>query len=224
MNLKLNNSYLIIGTDTDIGKTYATSVLFNSLKDENIGYFKPFQTGCKIDENNFIPIDPDFLCNFCNVPFNKNMVAYLFDEPLSPHLALERENRTIDLNTIFEQTKQLSSLYSTLLIESAGGIYVPIIRDKYHMFNFAQDLNCPIILVCSTKVGAINHTMLTIEFLKSKNLKIQGIIFNNYTSQFYEDDNISVILNSSNISNYLIINHNQKIIEKNKVINFLNNI
>lgn len=89
------------------------------------------------------------------------------------------------------------------------------------MFDFIKDLNLPVILVCSTKIGAINHTMLTLSFLKEKQIAIQGIIFNNYTNEFYEDDNIRVVLEASEISNYLIINTGDSIISKEKLLTFL---
>lgn len=219
---KLKTGYFIIGTDTDIGKTYVSSLIFKSLQPENIGYFKPFQTGCHYDNNNnLVPLDPKFLCDFSNIELKEDMVTYLFKTPVSPHLASELENIPIQMETIFNQWKTLKSRYHTTFIEAAGGIYVPIIRGHYFMFNFIKDLNLPVILVCSTKVGAINHTMLTISFLKEKNIPIQGIVFNNYTGEFYENDNIDVVLKISGIKNYLIVKNGDKIIPKETLTAFL---
>ena len=70
--------------------------------------------------------------------------------------------------------------------------------------------NLPVVLVCGTRVGAINHTMLTLNALKTMGIKLQGLVFNNYKGQFFEDDNIKVILELSQIKNYIIIKNNQQ--------------
>jgi dethiobiotin synthetase len=220
---KFNKGYFIIGTDTDIGKTYVSSVIFKSLLGNNIGYYKPFQTGCYKENNQLVPLDPKFLCDFTDIPLNNSMTTYLFETPVSPHLASELENIPININKVLEQTQHLFSKYDTTFIEAAGGIYVPIIRNKYFMFNLIQDLNLPVILVCSTKVGSINHTLLTFNFLKEKNIKIQGIIFNGYTNEFYENDNIKIILDISKIQNYIILNQNDTTIPKESLFSFLEN-
>lgn len=218
---KLKTGYFIIGTDTDIGKTYVSSLIFKSLKNYNIGYYKPLQTGCYFENEKLVPLDPKFLCDFAGTTLKSEMTTYLFKTPVSPHLASELENIPISMNAIFNQWDILKSKYSTTFIEAAGGIYVPIIRNKYFMFDFIKDLNLSVILVCSTKVGAINHTMLTLSFLKEKQIPIQGIIFNNYTKEFYEDDNIKVVLETSQINNYLIVHNGDTIIPEQNLISFL---
>lgn len=218
---KLNEGYFIIGTDTDIGKTYVSSLIFKSLSPLNVGYYKPLQTGCYKKNDIFVPLDPQFLCDFSGVSLKKDMTTYLFENPVSPHLASEMENKEINIEVLLNHWKTMKNNYQTCIVEAAGGIYVPIIRNKYYMYDFVKDLNLPVILVCSSKVGAINHTMLTIDFLKSKNIHIQGIIFNNYTDEFYEKDNIRVVLECSKITNFLIVNKNDSIIPQEKLLQFL---
>ena len=65
--------------------------------------------------------------------------------------------------------------------------------------------NLPVVLVCGTIVGSINHTMLTLNALNTMGIKLEGLVFNNYKGQFFEDDNIKVILELSKVKNYLII-------------------
>nr|WP_307775574.1 dethiobiotin synthase [uncultured Cetobacterium sp.] len=220
MTNNLKDGYFIIGTDTDIGKTYISALLFKSLLPENIGYYKPIQTGCEV-EDNFIPLDPKFLCDFCEIDLKDDMTTYLFKNPLSPHLASEMEKILINPQNIIDHWNNMKKNYSTTIVEAAGGIFVPIIREKYHMFDLIKDLNIPVILVCSLKIGTINHTMLTIEFLKSKNIKIQGLIFNNYSDTFYKNDNVKTILDLSKIKNYLKIYDDQKIISDIEIKKFL---
>lgn len=222
MITKKSKGFFVIGTDTDIGKTYVSSLLFKSLLPGNIGYYKPLQTGCYKENNKFVPLDPKFLCDFNKIDLKDEMTSFLFENPVSPHLASEIENIPISKDVIINQFFNLKNIYDITIVEAAGGLYVPIIRNEYYMFNLIKDLDIPVILVCSSKVGAINHTMLTLEFLKEKNIPIQGIIFNNYTDEFYEKDNIRVVLEASKIENYLIINNNQDIIETNNINKFLN--
>lgn len=217
----LEKGYFILGTDTDIGKTYISSLLFKSLLPENVGYYKPFQTGCPKIDGDFLPLDADFLCKFSNFNLRKDMSTYLFSVPVSPHLAAELDNVEIDISKVINHFEILKKNYKTLIVEGAGGTYVPIIRNSYYMFDLIKDLDLPVILVCSSKVGCINHTLLTINFLKSKNIKIHGIIFNKFTNEFYEKDNINIVLNESNIKNHLIIKENQDIIKKDELLKFL---
>ena len=94
------------------------------------------------------------------------MVTYTLEAEVSPHLSSELENIEIDLKKIKKYWENLKIKYKKMIVEGAGGLYVPLIRDKYFIFNLIKDLNLPVILVCSSRVGAINHSMLTLEILK----------------------------------------------------------
>ncbi|SJZ97109.1 dethiobiotin synthetase [Cetobacterium ceti] len=217
----LNKGYFVIGTDTDIGKTYISSLLYKSLKGHNPGYYKPLQTGCYEENGKFIALDPEFLCKFNGIPYDGTMSTFLFKNPVSPHLASEIENIEIEPDMILSTYKKISKEHPVTIVEAAGGLFVPIIRNKFYMYDLIKMLNLPVVLVASSKVGAINHTMLTIAFLKEKNIDIQGVIFNNYTDEFYEKDNVKVVVEASGINNYLLISPNQEIIDKNNINKFL---
>ena len=113
--------------------------------------------------------------------------------------------------------------YKTIIVEGAGGVYVPLVRNKYFIFNLIKDLNIPVILVCSTKVGAVNHAILTINFLKNTGIKIHGIVFNRVSENIknFEKDNIEIILKTGEIKKYLIIKENQKNISEDEILKFL---
>ena len=112
--------------------------------------------------------------------------------------------------------------YSNVLVEGAGGLYVPLIRDKFYIYDLIKLFNLPVVLVCGTKVGAINHTMLTLNALDTMGIKLHGLVFNNYKGQFFEDDNIKVVLELSKIKNYLIIKNGQKEISDKEIEKFFN--
>ena len=80
----------------------------------------------------------------------------------------------------------------------------------------------PVVLVCGTRVGSINHTMLTLNALNTMGIKLEGLVFNNYKGQFFEDDNIKVILELSKVKNYLIIKNGQKEISDEEIETFFN--
>lgn len=206
--------FFVIGTDTDVGKTYTSTLLYKALKECGYHYFKPVQSGCFIKNNRLTAPDVDFLCSFNNIPYDDSMVCYTLKEEVSPHLAAEKENILIDSKKIIEHYNNLKSKYKNLIVEGAGGLHVPLIRGKFHIYDLIKILDLPVVLVCGTKVGSINHSLLTINALKQMGIKLQGLVFNNYQGKFYEDDNIRVILESSNIKNYIIIKNSDKEIKK----------
>ena len=97
-----------------------------------------------------------------------------------------------------------------------------MIRDKFYIYDLIKLFNLPVVLVCGTKVGAINHTMLTLNAINTMGIKLEGLVFNNYKGQFFEDDNIKVILELSKIKNYMIIKNGQKEISDEEIETFFN--
>ena len=153
--------------------------------------------------------------------YDKNMCTYYLEPEVSPHLAAEIENKEINPEKIISEIKKRQIKADNLIVEGAGGIYVPLVRDKFYIFDLIKSASLPVILTTGTKVGAINHTMLTINFLKNLGIKIQGIVFNRYTGKDYENDNIKVILKDSGIKNFLIVKEGQKDIEYSVLKKFL---
>lgn len=222
MEKTLKSGYFITGIGTDVGKTYVSALLYKSLKEKNnVGYYKPIQSGCFYKADKIIAPDVKFVCDFSGVEYDKEMCTCTLMPEVSPHLAAEMENREINIDEIYKNLNIKKKKYSTLLVEGAGGAYVPVVRNKLYMFDIMKELKLPVILVSNTKVGGINHTMLTIEFLKMKGIAIQGIVFNGYTNERYEDDNIKVVLEDSGIENYIIVSKGQKSLEKKDLINLL---
>lgn len=219
----LNKSgYFITGIGTDVGKTYISSLLYKSLaKKMKVGYYKPIQSGCFYKENKKIAPDVEFLCDFNEIDYDEEMCTITLIPELSPHLASEIDKQKIDMKEIYKSLCKKREKYSVLLVEGAGGIYVPIIRNKVYIFDLIKKLNLPVILVASAKVGGINQTMLTIDFIKRQGIQIQGLVFNNYGDAHYEKDNIKIILEDSKIKNYITVTKGQKIIEDNEIIKLL---
>lgn len=221
--MKLNKGYFVTATDTGIGKTYVSAFLYKAVKKYEGAYYKPVQSGCIKKNGKLIAPDIDFVCRFNDEEYDFSKGTYFLKEEVSPHLAAEIENTEINFEKIKKDYENLKRKYKTIIVEGAGGVYVPLVRNKYFVFDLIKDLNIPVILVCSTKVGAVNHALLTINFLRNIGIKIHGIVFNNVSENIknYEKDNIEIILKTSEIKKYLVIKENQKNISEDKILKFL---
>jgi len=171
----------ITGIDTDIGKTIVTGLLAAYLKNKGVNVItqKVVQTGCsKFSEDiqthrklmKIKTLDEDRLGLTC---------PYIFKYPASPNLASKIENKTIDIQKISDATDKLKKSYDSVLIEGAGGLFVPL-NDQLNMIEYVKEKNYPVILVSSSKLGSINHTLLSLEALKQNNIKLLGIVYNKF--------------------------------------------
>ena len=219
MNFK---DFFVIGTDTDVGKTYVSTLLYKALRKHNFQYYKPIQSGCFLRDSKLTAPDVDFLTKFVEIPYDDSMVTYTLKEEVSPHLASEMEGTVIEIENVKKHFENLKKKYSNIIVEGAGGLYVPLIRDKFYIYDLIKMWNLPVVLVCGTRVGSINHTMLTLNALNTMGIKLEGLVFNNYKGQFFEDDNIKVILELSNVKNYLIIKNGRKEISDEEIETFFN--
>lgn len=170
----------IAGTDTDIGKTLITGLLAKLLNDAGQKTITQKWIQCGNLETPDIKThqsliedtaSPDTLNSFQD----PNQSVYNFKAPVSPHLASQLENTPIQKQTIIEATKALQKTTDTLLIEGSGGLLVPY-AEKDLIIDIVSELNLPTLLVAANKVGTINHTLLSLEALKSRNIPCLGII------------------------------------------------
>ena len=222
MNTK---GYFVIGTDTDIGKTFCSTLLYQGVRKKNGMYYKPIQSGGIPKDGKLYAPDVLSLCQLEGIDYQEDMVTYVLEAEVSPHLASELEGIVIEIEKVKKHFMKLCEQYDYLIVEGAGGLQVPLIRDQYHIYDLIRDFGFPVILVSSAKVGAINHTVLTMESLEKLGIPLHGILFNRVKntkeSKIYEKDNIEVILKHSPTKNHLIILENAKEIEEDKLNLFL---
>ncbi len=171
--------YCISGRDTDIGKTIATGMIAKSFLNNGINTItqKIVQTGC-------IGISEDIVCHrqimgveLYDVDKTGVTCPYVFSVPCSPHLAARLEQSTIDCKKISESTRQLLDTYEVVLLEGAGGLSVPLTRDLTFL-DYLAEQRYPLILVTSSKLGSINHTLNGLELAQRRGIEIVGIIYN----------------------------------------------
>lgn len=217
--------FFVTSTNTDVGKTFISSILFNSLK--NPCYFKPVQTGCVYEEDRVLVPDLDFIKDNSSIESMENFkCSYKLKYPLSPHLSCKKMETKISLDKIIDDFSKISKEFENIIVEGAGGVFTPLNEDGDYMYTLMKKLNIPSIVVTSTKVGTINDTILTINHLRQNNITISGIVFNNFTNLEHEIDNINFIKSYSKIENTLTI-YNQskfKILDQTLIDNFIKNI
>ena len=156
--------FIICGTDTDIGKTLISSFFVKGL---NSFYWKPIQSGIESQT------DSQTIVKLAQLSKEKIIKeAYVFTKPLSPHWAAEIDQKTIN----FEKLR-LPKVQGSLIVETAGGLMVPITRNFLQIDQIKQ-WNLPVIIVCKSSLGTLNHTLLSIESLKRRNIEILGLVVN----------------------------------------------
>ena len=183
----MSQAYFIVGTDTNVGKTYVASALvqhFASSGLKTIG-MKPIASGCELNEKNeLINEDVTALSNASNVTVPLNLInPYRFAPAIAPHIAAEQAGVQIDINYIQQAYAQLTSLADVLVVEGAGGFYVPL-NTTQTLADLAVLLDIPVILVVGMRLGCINHALLTVEAIHSRGLKLAGWIANEISPNF----------------------------------------
>src|SRR5208283_4425536 len=171
----------VTGIDTDIGKTYATGLLarFFRMRGESVITQKIVQTGCTGRSEDILIHRRIMGLEYTGDDEKGTTCPYLFEFPASPHLAAGLAHARIDPEIITGATDELARKYRHVLMEGAGGIYVPL-NDEATLLDYLIMRNYPIILVSSSRLGSINHTLMSLEMLKYKNLVVRGIIYNRF--------------------------------------------
>jgi len=181
------NSLFVTGTDTDVGKTCVTAGIVNYLSKMNIdvGVMKPFASGYKANADS-LSEDVEILMKYSGVNDPVELVnPYYFEIPTSPYDACMKLNREVDISKVVDAYNQLTSNHDVVVVEGIGGIMTPI-SQNYFVSDLISELNLNSIIVTGSKIGSVNHTMLTYEHSKQKKLNFKGFIVNQNVSEGYE--------------------------------------
>lgn len=184
-----SKAIFVSGIDTDAGKTYATAYYAEYLAKKGYSVItqKFIQTGCR-DSSEDIEAHRRLLGTGLLPEDTMGLTApVIFTYPASAQLAARIDGKEIDLETISNATEELLRRYDRVLIEGAGGLMVPI-TDDYFTIDYVAEHNLPIILVTNSRLGSINHTILSLEAIASRGITLGGVIFNHY---FDNDDVIA---------------------------------
>ena len=185
------NSFFITGTDTDVGKTCVSAAIAKYLFDKgvNVGVMKPFASGYK-ESIDSISEDVEILLKYSGSNDPIELVnPYYFEIPTSPYDACKQLNLEIDMSKVVDAYKQLTAIHDVVIVEGIGGIMTPISRN-YFVSDLISELNLDSFIVTGSKIGTVNHLMLTYEHAQKKNLNTLGILVNQNVSDGYELSNL----------------------------------
>jgi len=185
------NSFFVTGTDTDVGKTCVSASIAKHLRDidVDVGVMKPFASGYKTTPDS-VSEDVEILMKYSGVKDPVELVnPYYFEIPTSPYDACKQLNLKIDISKIIESYKQLASIHDIVIVEGIGGIMTPISKN-YFVSDLISDLQLSSFIVTGSKIGAVNHFMLTYEHVQQKNLNLKGFLVNQNVSDGYELTNL----------------------------------
>lgn len=171
------NAIFVAGTDTGIGKTFICAQLLAYLKNRDIkaGYQKWVSTG-----DAGLPADLQYCLAVAGLPFDPSLldlqVPFRFRFPASPHLAAALENRIVDPEVIACAYTAFASRVELLIVEGVGGLLVPLGRE-FFLIDLVARLAPPVLLVATSGLGTLNHTLLSLEALRSRNIVVLGVVF-----------------------------------------------
>lgn len=179
--MAMKQSYFIIGTDTNVGKTYIAGALIKHFV--RAGYqtvgMKPLASGCNLTpQGEWLNDDVLALTAASNVRVPLDLInPYRFAPAIAPHIAAEQAGQLVECTRIVQAYQQLSTLADVVVVEGAGGFLVPL-NGQQTIADLAVMLNIPIILVVGMRLGCINHALLTVEAIKARGLHLAGWVAN----------------------------------------------
>ena len=173
--------YFISGIDTAAGKSnctawYARQLAQNGkrvitqkfIQTGNVGHSEDIDLHRRIMETGYLPEDREGLT-----------MPEIFSYPCSPHLAARIDRRPIDFNKIERATLELARRYDIVLVEGAGGLMVPL-TEEYLTIDYIAEKQYPLLFVTSGKLGSINHTLLSLEAIKNRGIRLDTVLYNLY--------------------------------------------
>jgi dethiobiotin synthetase len=171
----------ICGIDTNIGKSVVTGLMARFLHEQGHKVItqKPVQTGCDGQSEDILTHRRLMETGWLEEDEQRLTCPYNFSFPSSPHLAAKLAGQTINPDTITSTTRLLEKNYEWVLIEGAGGLMVPFTKDLLFI-DYLKQQNYPLLLVTSPRLGSINHTLMSLELIHSRGLKLAGLVYNLY--------------------------------------------
>ncbi|MES3517157.1 MAG: dethiobiotin synthase [Natronomonas sp.] len=165
----------VVGTDTGVGKTVVTAAIVHRLRERGVDAraIKPVQTGYPDDD------DAAVVKNTC-ADSEAATTLRTYEEPLAPAVAARRAGDPIDYESFLEATRTARDTADVGVVEGAGGLRVPLAGDE-EIVDLVRDLGVPALVVARSGLGTLNHTALTVEALRRRDVPVAGVILNGYT-------------------------------------------
>ena len=206
----------VTGTGTDIGKTYVSAAIAKALADKklNLAYYKAAVSGSASIEKS----DAGFVKKSASIKQDTDrLLSYLYERPLSPHLAARLEKRFASLDKITTDFRSLDHDYDYVLSEGAGGIICPVVYEKdvkIMYLDILKALKLPAVIVADAGLGTINHTILTLSYLRANNVDVKGVILNNFDKDsIMHNDNLFMVEDIGRIKVIATLAHGKRDLE-----------
>lgn len=187
MLINISHDIFIAGTGTDVGKTFVSALILRDLiqAKTNAAYFKAAMSGNVRDSNNYlIPGDAFYVKNISGTKQTiGSMCPYVYENAYSPHLAAQIEGNAVDIEVVVENFNNLKKNYDIIVVEGSGGVLCPIRFDankKIWLEDIIKTLKLSCILVADAGLGSINSVGLSAEYIKARNISLEGIILNRF--------------------------------------------
>ena len=177
----MNNIYFISGIDTDAGKSYCTAwyaaqliqkgkrvITQKFIQTGNVGHSEDIDLHRRLMGTGYLPEDREGLT-----------MPEIFSYPASPDLAARIDHREINFERIDRATQELARRYDTVLVEGAGGLMVPL-KDEYLTIDYIAERGYPLVFVTSGKLGSVNHTLLSLEAVARRGIRLDTVLYNLY--------------------------------------------
>jgi dethiobiotin synthetase len=200
----------ITGTDTDVGKTVVTGAIAAALVGRGVkpGVFKPIATGCRTTREGLVSQDAEFLSRCADSDLLLSQINPIcYHDPVTPSVAIERTKREIDWQAMHLAYTNVRKSSDAMIVEGIGGLMVPLEED-YLLLDLMVDMGLPVVIVAPSRLGTINHTLMTLEICRSRQLRVVGIVLNGYrpeTAGIAEETNPRVITEFGNIPMLAVI-------------------
>lgn len=193
----MSRALFIMGTGTDIGKTYVTGLIVKKLAEGgyNAGYYKAAMSGNeRREDGSLIPGDARFVQQVSGIsqPLEE-MCPYVYEHAYSPHLASRIEGNPVVMDVVKQGFDAVCDKYDYVTVEGSGGILCPIRFDeqRIQLEDIVKELHLSSVIIADAGLGTINSVVLTAEYMKAKHMNVKGIIFNHFhPGDVMEEDNI----------------------------------
>lgn len=219
----MKKGIFISATDTGVGKTLIVGTIAKILSrnGKNVGVFKPVATGCRTIKKKLVSEDAEFLACCCGNKLSLDLINPVnFKTPAAPFACEKIENKKVNIAKIKTSYRQICRNCDFVIVEGIGGAKVPI-NEKLDVLGLAKILKLPVIIVARSKLGIINHTLLTIDAVRRAGLSLAGVIINGYdgkTKDFAERTNAEIIAKIGKVKILAIVPYDKKVNIKKCVI------
>lgn len=195
--MKKAKKIFIVGTGTDVGKTYVTGLIVKKLRESGrlAGYYKAAMSGnARRSDGTLIPGDAVHVKEVSGIdqPLEQ-MCPYVYEHAVSPHLASRMEGNPVELDTVEKGFREVCREYDYVTMEGSGGILCPVCFDEAEIWleDVIARLELSCLLIADAGLGTINNVVLTAEYMRSRGIPLKGVLFNRFhPGNVMEEDNV----------------------------------